>query len=144
MTLGQKLVALRKAKKLSQKAAADALGVSARTYLRWEKDESKLSKDTVKKISDFYGEELSAYVDGKNVEKPDSAKVKVSDKPVKSKKATKVMPKAAPVVSVTASQASSVVAAVVFPPRPRVTSRPRLPAISTWVPVADPVPLRTS
>ena len=93
MTLGQKLIALRNAKKLSQKIVADGLGVSARTYLRWEKDESKPSKDTVKKISDFYGEELSAYVDGKNVEEPDSAKAKVSDKPVKSTKAMKVMPK---------------------------------------------------
>ena len=93
MTLGQKLIALRNAKKLSQKIVADGLGVSARTYLRWEKDESKPSKDALKKLSDFYGEELSAYVDGKNVEKPDSIKAKGSDKPAKSTKAKKVMPK---------------------------------------------------
>ncbi len=57
---------------------------------------------------------------------------------------TKVMPKVAPVVSATALQASSVAAVAVSLLRPRVTSRPRLLVISTWVPVADPVPLRTS
>ena len=93
MSIGQKLTSLRKAKKLSQKAVAEALGISSRTYLRWEKDESKPSKDALKKLSDFYGEELSAYVDGKNVETPDSVNANGSDKPVKSTKATKVMPK---------------------------------------------------
>jgi transcriptional regulator with XRE-family HTH domain len=93
MTIGKKLTSLRKAKKLSQKAVAEALGISSRTYLRWEKDESKPSKDALKKLSDLYGEELSAYVDGKNVEKPDSVNANGSDKPVKSTKATKVMPK---------------------------------------------------
>ena len=72
---------------------AEALGISSRTYLRWEKDESKPSKDALKKLSDFYGEELSAYVDGKNVEEPDSVTAKGSDEPVKSTKARKVMPK---------------------------------------------------
>ena len=93
MTIGQKLTSLRKAKKLSQNAVAEALGISSRTYLRWEKDESKPSKDTLKKLSDFYGEELSAYVDGKNVDEPDSVKAKGSEKPVNSTKARKVMPK---------------------------------------------------
>ena len=93
MSIGQKLTSLRKAKKLSQKAVAEALGISSRTYLRWEKDESKPSKDALKKLSDFYGEELSAYVDGKNVEEPDSVKVNGSEKPVKSTKARKVMSK---------------------------------------------------
>ena len=93
MSIGQKLTSLRKAKKLSQKAVAEALGISSRTYLRWEKDENKPSKDALKKLSDLYGEELSAYVDGKNVEEPDSVKAKGSEKPVKSTKAKKVMPK---------------------------------------------------
>ena len=93
MSIGQKLTSLRKAKKLSQKAVAEALGISSRTYLRWEKDENKPSKDALKKLSDLYGEELSAYVDGKNVEEPDSVNAKGSDKPVKSTKAKKVMPK---------------------------------------------------
>ena len=93
MSIGQKLTSLRKAKKLSQKAVAEALGISSRTYLRWEKDESKPSKDALKKLSDFYGEELSAYVDGKNVEEPDFVTAKGSDEPVKSTKARKVMPK---------------------------------------------------
>ena len=89
MSIGQKLTSLRKAKKLSQNAVAEALGISSRTYLRWEKDESKPSKDALKKLSDLYGEELSAYVDGN----PHSDKSKESDKPVKSTKAKKVMPK---------------------------------------------------
>ena len=93
MSIGQKLTSLRKAKNLSQKAVAEALGISSRTDLRWEKDESKPSKDALKKLSDLYGEELSAYVDGKNIEKPDSVKAKGSDKPAKSTKAEKVMPK---------------------------------------------------
>ena len=93
MSIGQKLTSLRKAKKLSQNAVAEALGISSRTYLRWEKDENKPSKDALKKLSDLYGEELSAYVDGKNVEEPDFVTAKGSDKPVKSTKATKVMPK---------------------------------------------------
>ena len=93
MSIGQKLTSLRKAKKLSQNAVAEALGISSRTYLRWEKDENKPSKDALKKLSDLYGEELSAYVDGKNVEKPDSVNANGSDKPVKSTKARKVMPK---------------------------------------------------
>ena len=93
MSIGQKLTSLRKAKKLSQKAVAEALGISSRTYLRWEKDESKPSKDALKKLSDLYGEELSAYVDGKNVDKPDSVTAKGSNEPVKSTKARKVMSK---------------------------------------------------
>ena len=93
MSIGPKLTSLRKAKKLSQKAVAEALGISSRTYLRWEKDESKPSKDALKKLSDFYGEELSAYVDGKNVEEPDSVTAKGSDEPVKSTKTRKIMPK---------------------------------------------------
>ena len=93
MSIGQKLTSLRKAKKLSQKAVAEALGISSRTYLRWEKDENKPSKDALKKLSDLYGEELSAYVDGKNVEEPDFVTAKGSDEPVKSTKARKVMPK---------------------------------------------------
>ena len=93
MSIGQKLTSLRKAKKLSQNAVAEALGISSRTYLRWEKDENKPSKDALKKLSDLYGEELSAYVDGKNVEEPDFATAKGSNEPVKSTKARKVMPK---------------------------------------------------
>ena len=93
MSIGQKLTSLRKAKKLSQKAVAEALGISSRTYLRWEKNESKPSKDALKKLSALYGEELSAYVDGKNVEEPDYVTAKGSDEPVKSTKARKVMPK---------------------------------------------------
>ena len=93
MSIGQKLTSLRKAKKLSQKAVAEALGISSRTYLRWEKDENKPSKDALKKLSDLYGEELSAYVDGKNVEEPDSVTAKGSNEHVKSTKARKVMPK---------------------------------------------------
>ncbi len=93
MSIGQKLTSLRKAKKLSQNAVAEALGISSRTYLRWEKDENKPSKDALKKLSDLYGEELSAYDDGKNVEETDSVTAKGSDKPVKSTKARKVMPK---------------------------------------------------
>ena len=93
MSIGQKLTSLRKAKKLSQKAVAEALGISSRTYLRWEKDESKPSKDALKKLSDFYGEELNAYDDGKNVDKPDSVNAKGSGEPVKSTKTKKVMSK---------------------------------------------------
>ena len=93
MSIGQNLTSLRKAKKLSQKAVAEALGISSRTYLRWEKDENKPSKDALKKLSDLYGEELSAYDDGKNVEEPDSVTAKGPNEPVKSTKARKVMPK---------------------------------------------------
>ncbi len=63
MINGQKLIALRKAKKLSQKAVAEGIGISPRTYLRWEKDENKPTEKMVQKLSDFYGEDLTSLSD---------------------------------------------------------------------------------
>ena len=60
MSISEKLVELRKTKKVSQKEVADAIGVSANSYSRWESGANAPRKTAIKKLSDYFGEDLSA------------------------------------------------------------------------------------
>ena len=84
MTIAQKLIELRKAKKLSQKAVADALVVHVNSYARVERGINSLSKDMTKKLEELYGEDLSAFADG---ESPAKASDKKAEAPAKATKA---------------------------------------------------------
>ena len=85
MINGQKLISLRKAKKLSQKAVAEGIGISPRTYLRWEKDETQLTEKMVQKLSDFYGEDLTSLSDGDKKAAPKSVEI-IVEVPTKANK----------------------------------------------------------
>ncbi len=60
MTLQDKLVELRNEKGLSQREVADKLGVHVNSYSRVERG-TKPSAAMLKKLSDFYGVDLSAF-----------------------------------------------------------------------------------
>lgn len=49
---------LRARRNLTQKQAAEALGVSLTTYNAWEKDISGVAVSKVKAVADFYGVDL--------------------------------------------------------------------------------------
>lgn len=51
---GQKLLKIRKEKKLSQHEVAEALGVHAPAIGRYERDEIRPSLEMLKKLADFY------------------------------------------------------------------------------------------
>ena len=61
MTIGEKLTELRKKKKLTQAAVAKEMGIPANSYSRWESGANKPGNASVKKLSDYYGEDLSVY-----------------------------------------------------------------------------------
>ena len=63
MTVAEKIKALRSEKKLSQKAAAEALGVHLNTYAKLERGENKPSKDTVDKLVKLFGNDKDYYKD---------------------------------------------------------------------------------
>ena len=58
MSLGERLMDLRKKKGLSQEEAADKLNVTRQTISKWELDQSTPDFDKVKPICDLYGIEL--------------------------------------------------------------------------------------
>ena len=63
MSLGQKIVSLRKQKNWRQQDFAEKLGVTPRQLIRWENDQVELSPKTIRKIADALGispEELAA------------------------------------------------------------------------------------
>lgn len=62
MSLGQKIVSLRKQKNWRQQDLADKLGVTPRQLIRWENDQVELSPKTIRKIAeafDLSSEELT-------------------------------------------------------------------------------------
>ncbi len=61
MTIGEKLTELRKKKKLTQAAVAKEMGIPANSYSRWESGANKPGNASIKKLSDYYGEDLSGY-----------------------------------------------------------------------------------
>ena len=83
MTIGQKLIELRKAKKLSQQAVADALGVHVNSYARVERGINNLSKDMTKKLEELYGKDLSAFADGESTSKESDKKAEAPAKAAK-------------------------------------------------------------
>ena len=63
MTPGKKLIKLRTDKKMTQKAAAEALGVHINTYSKWERSSKNLSSEAVDKLAKFYGKEKEFFID---------------------------------------------------------------------------------
>ncbi len=63
MTIGEKLTELRKKKKLTQAAVAKEMGIPANSYSRWESGANKPGNASIKKLSDYFGEDLSGYKD---------------------------------------------------------------------------------
>ena len=62
MSISERLVELRKGKKLTQTEVAKELGVSLRSYSRWENGANNPGRAAIKKLSDYYGEDLTAEV----------------------------------------------------------------------------------
>ncbi|HAG68417.1 MAG TPA: hypothetical protein DCL38_00420 [Lachnospiraceae bacterium] len=76
MTIGEKLAELRRKKKLTQAAVAKEVGIPANSYSRWESGANKPGNASLKKLSDYYGEDLSVYKAdaGKSEKKPAAEK----------------------------------------------------------------------
>ena len=55
MTLAENLLQLRKARKLTQTEAAEAIGIVMRTYRRYEMGEREPVASILIKMADFYG-----------------------------------------------------------------------------------------
>lgn len=53
--LSTNLFALRKQKKLSRQTVADAIGISVRTYQRYENNEREPTAPALVALADFYG-----------------------------------------------------------------------------------------
>ena len=53
--LAKHLQELRKAKKLSRQTVADAIGISARSYQRYENNEREPTASTLVALANFYG-----------------------------------------------------------------------------------------
>ena len=56
MKIGNILISLRKAKKLTQEDVAKYLNISRQAYCRYENDQREPSLDTLCKLADFYEE----------------------------------------------------------------------------------------
>lgn len=61
-TLSKNLFALRKAKKLSRDVVSKAIGISAKTYERYEKNERNPDAPVLVKLAEFYGVTLDQLV----------------------------------------------------------------------------------
>ena len=55
MTLAENLLQLRKARKMTQTEAAEAIGIVMRTYRRYETGEREPVASVLVKMADFYG-----------------------------------------------------------------------------------------
>jgi len=55
MSVGQKIVSLRKQKNWRQQDLADKLGVTPRQLIRWENDQVEISTKTIRKIAEVFG-----------------------------------------------------------------------------------------
>lgn len=55
LTIGQRLVELRKNRRLSQAAFSDELGLNRATYAQWELDRRRPELDSLIQIADYYG-----------------------------------------------------------------------------------------
>ena len=87
MSLGERLMDLRKKKGLSQEEAADKLNVTRQTISKWELDQSTPDFDKVKPICDLYGIDPNELVTGKKSEtKNDSNALNTEEEIFKGKK----------------------------------------------------------
>ena len=66
--LANNLLKLRKARKLSRQAVADTVGISAKSYERYENAEREPTASVLVALADFYGDSLD-YLVGRT-EKP--------------------------------------------------------------------------
>ena len=69
MSLGEKLLDLRKEKHLSQEEVADKLNVSRQTISKWETDQSTPDFDKIMPICELYGITTNELLTGKKQEK---------------------------------------------------------------------------
>lgn len=69
MSLGEKLLDLRKEKHLSQEEVADKLNVSRQTVSKWETDQSTPDFDKIMPICELYGITTNELLTGKKTEK---------------------------------------------------------------------------
>lgn len=69
MSLGEKLLELRKAKHLSQEEAADKLNVTRQTISKWETDQSTPDFDKIMPICELYGISSNELLSGEKIEK---------------------------------------------------------------------------
>ncbi|MBR1810412.1 MAG: helix-turn-helix transcriptional regulator [Clostridia bacterium] len=68
MSLGQRLLELRKSKQLSQEEAASRLNVTRQTISKWETDQSTPDFDKIIPICDLYGISFDALLTGRKAE----------------------------------------------------------------------------
>ena len=68
MSLGQRLIELRKSKQLSQEEVADKLNVTRQTISKWERAESSPDIAVLVEIADLFGVTLDYLVRSENVE----------------------------------------------------------------------------
>ena len=64
MNIGKRIKQLREEKGFSQSSVAKYLGISQKTFSKIEKGNHPLSSGTLKRISDLFGVEAKALVDG--------------------------------------------------------------------------------
>ena len=79
---GEQLKQLRKEKKVSQKALADALFISQQAIAKWESDKSSPNPETVRKLADYFGVSTD-YLLGRTDTPKKNATPKVSDADIK-------------------------------------------------------------
>lgn len=72
MSLGQRLLELRKSKQLSQEEVADKLGVTRQTVSKWETDQSTLNFDKIVPLCELYGITSDELLTGIKKEKSNS------------------------------------------------------------------------
>lgn len=65
--LPERMLALRKEKKLTQEEAAREIGIALRTYCRYEKGEREPTVPTLWKLADFFGVSIDYLVGRKDV-----------------------------------------------------------------------------
>lgn len=64
MTLGESIREARKAAGLTQKQAAEKLGVSIQSIAKWEKEQLFPDDESMNKLSDLFGLELKKFGNG--------------------------------------------------------------------------------
>ncbi len=94
MSLGQRLIELRKEKKLSQEEVAGKLNVTRQTVSKWETDQSTPDFDKILPLCELYGISTEELITGKKVviqeEKQEKTKEEIiSDTPEKKSKRVK-------------------------------------------------------
>lgn len=86
MSLGERLIELRKEKHLSQEEAADRLKVTRQTISKWELDQSTPDFDKLVPICELYGIDVNELVTGKKKVKTDSNTLDTEEEIEKGKK----------------------------------------------------------